>query len=346
LDLEQIFAYAIDQEVKAEDFYRSSAEQTSNAEARSLFKNLATMEITHQRVLRNQLNILSKTGALKIENIKVPAEQREMLASLKQVTRVLKEANVELVEEQKKTQAELETAARIQNNLLPTKVPQLLDLEISVACFMAGQVGGDYYDYLFNPLGHLNITIGDVSGKGMPAALLMVAVRTLWRSKVRDGNPPERILELLTQDLSPEFSENEQFITIISGAYNYQQHIFSFSNAGHWPPLHFSAKSGQFSPLSPGTLPIGIDIEANYYQQELKLFPGDLIVLFSDGIIEARNMDTREFFGEERLNMLVADNYRLNAQEIRDVIVDKVQSFSHGKRSDDQTLMVMKRKNN
>lgn len=342
MDLEQIFEYAIDQETKAQEFYEISAAQTENAEAAALFRSLARMEIGHRRALENERRILTETGELKIARMKVPSEQEQMLASLRYAAEVLKETNVELKLQQKKTEAELEMAARIQRNLLPTKVPQLADLEISVACHMAKYVGGDYYDYLFNPLGHLNVTIGDVSGKGIPAALLMVVARTLWRSKVRDGNPPDRVLELLTQDISPEFSESDQFITILSGSYAPQQHVFTFANAGHWPPLHYSAAAQAFSPLPPGFLPIGLEAEAEYILHEVELNPGDVMVLFSDGIIESKN-PSRELFGEERLMGLIAQNHGASADKIRKIIIDEVDEFSSGRRDDDQTLMVFKR---
>lgn len=342
MDLEQIFEYAIEQEIKALEFYQASADQTENAEAAALFRGLARMEIGHRRALENERAILIETGELKVARIKLPREQEQMLSSFKRATDILKEANVELKLRQERTEAELETAANIQRVLLPQKVPQLADLEISVSCFMAKEVGGDYYDYLFNPMGHLNITIGDVSGKGIPAALLMVAVRTLWRSKVRDGNTPDRIMELLTQDISPEFSESDQYITILSGSYVPEEHVFTFSNAGHWPPIHFEAAKKRFTPLPPGFLPIGLDIESEYHLQEIVVEPGDVIVLFSDGIIDVRNKK-REFFGEGRLIELIAENHKLSAEEIRNRIIEAVQTFSKGKHDDDQTLMVLKR---
>lgn len=342
MDLEQIFEYAIEQEKQAQEFYELSAEQTENAEASVLFRSLAKMEIGHRRALENERNILMETGELKVARLKVPTEQEQMLASLKRAAQVLKETNVELTERQEKAATELEMAANIQRNLLPTRVPQLPDLEISVACFMAKQIGGDFYDYLFNPLGHLNIVIGDVSGKGVPAALLMVAARTLWRSKVRDGNTPERILDLLSQDVSAELSESDQYITMLTGSFDPSAGTFVFSNAGHWPPHHFSAKKRQFSPFPPGFLPIGMDIEATYSHQEARLESGDVFVLFSDGIIDARNA-AGEFYGEERLMRLIEENYRQSAEFLRGEIFRSVNEFANGKRYDDQTLIVLKK---
>lgn len=341
MELKQVFEYAIEQESKAKEFYEKSAATTDNAAASSLFRSLAKMEAGHKRALESELKILCETGEVKASK-KYQNPQDEMLSSLHRVAQVLKEANVELETRQKRFESELKMAGEIQINLLPKTVPQLEGLDISVACHMASHVGGDYYDFLIDPTGQLHITIGDVAGKGMPAALLMVAVRTLWRSAVRSGFSSERTNELLTEDLSSEFTESDQFVTMISGVYNSLEHTFYYSNAGHWPPIYLPAGTNEFTTYPPGHMPIGIDSETHYKLYSESLSPGDLFVMFSDGLVEARN-EAREFFDDDRLANVVLNNRESSAEEIRDAIMKAVEEFAGTHRQDDQTLIVLKR---
>lgn len=342
MDLKQVFEYAIEQESKAKEFYEKSAETTDNTAASSLFRSLAKMEAGHKRALESELKVLCQTGEFKQPKGYHKNPQDEMLSSLHRVAQVLREANVELETRQKRFESELKMAGEIQINLLPKTVPQLEGLDISVACHMASHVGGDYYDFLIDPTGQLHITIGDVAGKGMPAALLMVAVRTLWRSTVRSGYSPERINELLTEDMSSEFTESDQFITMISGVYNSLEHTFYYSNAGHWPPLYLPAGSNEFVTYPPGHMPIGIASETNYKLYSETLAPDDIFIMFSDGLVEARN-DAKEVFDDKRLSEVVLRNRGATAEYLRDAIIQAVEDFAGTRRQDDQTLIILKR---
>jgi rubrerythrin len=137
LDLDQIFAYAIDQEIKAMEFYERSASQTDIAEAQALFRSLARMEAGHRRALEEERKVLKETGQLKPPKIKKLPPEEETLVSLKRVAAVLKEANVILQDKHRHIQAELELAGQIQESFLPKTVPQLPNLQISVNCIMA-----------------------------------------------------------------------------------------------------------------------------------------------------------------------------------------------------------------
>ena len=237
MDLGQIFEYAVDQETKAQEFYETSAARTKNVEAASLFRSLARMEIGHRRALESEYRALREAGAIPGPK-PPPSPEDELLVAYRRAAEVLREANVALQRRQTRIEAELQMAGQIQTRLLPRKVPQLAGLEVSVGCYMAEEVGGDFYDFLFNPFGEFCLTVGDVSGKGVPAALLSVAVRVLWRSKVRDGHSAEELLGLLNMDLSAEFRETDQFVTMLSTSYQPDSGLLAFANAGHWPPLY------------------------------------------------------------------------------------------------------------
>lgn len=342
MELQQIFEYAIDQETKAKDFYEKSAASIDNSAASSLFRSLAKMEAGHKRALESELNVLTQTGEVRQIKRHQVTPQEEMLASLHRVAQVLREANVELETRQKRFESELRMAGEIQINLLPKTVPQLEGLDIAVACFMASHVGGDYYDFLIDATGNLNLTIGDVAGKGMPAALLMVAIRTLWRSIVRAGFGPERVTELLSEDLASEFTESDQFVTMITGVYNSIEETLYFSNAGHWPPLYLPANSNQFEIYPPGHVPIGIDMETRYKLFDVHLSRGDIFAMFSDGLVEARN-PSKEFYEDDRLAKVILENRDLPAETIREKIMHAVEKFAGTHRQDDQTLVILKK---
>lgn len=342
MDLEQVFEYAIDQEIQAREFYEKSAAQTDNAEAAALFRSLARMEAAHRRVLETEKHLLAETGqfeeARRVRNNARSAEVESLLT----VTQVLREANVELRGRHKKMEVELETAGQIQEALLPRKVPQMDDLAISVSCSMAARIGGDYYDFMLTPGGNLAMTIADVSGKGLPAAMLMMSLRTIWRSQVQQEEDPGRLLSAIAADGSMDFEKHDQYATMISASYNPTAHELVFGNAGHWPPLTYIDGRKEASPIAPGFLPLGLDGDSDYATHVIQMPPGSVVVFFSDGIIDATNSD-RELFGEDRLYSLVEGALDKSADEIRDEVTAAVLEFTKGDQRDDQTIMVLKR---
>jgi phosphoserine phosphatase RsbU/P len=342
MELEQVFDYAIDQETQAKEFYERSAAQMDNAEASALFRSLARMEGAHKRALETEKRILTETGEISETKYEKKTPEAEMVESLKSMAQVLREANVELTSRHRRIEVELETAGQIQEALLPRTAPQLPGLDISVSCSMAAQVGGDYYDFMLTPRGHMAMTIADVSGKGLPAAMLMMAMRTLWRSKVREDDPPEQILNKMADDATVEFQWQDQFVTLLTAVYNIDEHTLTFANAGHWPPLIYLPKAKDFIAINAAYLPIGLDGSGDYEPHTVELGPESVVVFFSDGVIDAANPEGRRF-GEERFRNLVYGSRHLSAVEIRDAVTTQLFEFSRGRQEDDETLMVMKR---
>lgn len=340
MELNEVFDYAIEQEINAKEFYERSAAQTDNAEAAALFRSLARMEAAHRRALETEKRVLSELGEAKTPKHKRAKPEAEMMASLKRMAGVLKEANVELSSRHTLVQAELDAAGQIQEALLPRTAPQLPDLQISVSCSMASQVGGDYYDFLFTPRGDLAFTIADISGKGLPAAMLMMAMRTLWRAKIREDESPSRVLAKIAAEATAELQQSDQFVTMISGSYNSGKHRLTFANAGHWPPLVYLPGASDFEPIPSGWLPIGLD-ETIYSDHTIKLEPGVLVVFFSDGIIDAADPEGNRF-GEAELRRLVMESRTDDSDTIRDSIAAAVFEFSRGRQSDDETLVIIK----
>ena len=342
MDLSEVFDYAIDQEIKAMEFYERSAAQVENVEAASLFRSLARMEAAHRRALENEKSVLADLGELPRKQHPATSAEEEAVESWRRIAGVLKEANVELTSRHKRMAAELEAAGHIQESLLPKTAPQLPGLTISVSCSMAARVGGDFYDFLITPRGHLALTIADVSGKGLPAALTMMAIRTLWRSKIREDESPAQVLSHLSAEATPELHLSDQFVTLITAAYDLGDHQLTFANAGHWPPLVCLAGEEHFMPIPSGWLPIGFDESEDYQAHSLDLHPGSLVVFYSDGIIDARNPEG-ERFGEARFRELVFDAKDKSGDDIRDLVTTTVFEFCRGRQDDDQTLMIIKR---
>ena len=201
---------------------------------------------------------------------------------------------------------ELSMAQEIQEGYLPDELENFpdADFEIFGRVFPARQVAGDLYDFLRTPNGRLAFFIGDVSGKGMPAALFMVAVRTLCRHLIQEVDSPAQLLARLNGGLAAD-NPSCMFVTLAHGNYEPASGEVVLASAGHHPPLLRRA-DGTIAPigLRPGRL-LGYD-EPNLHLSELRLTlaPGEMLVFFTDGLIEARAADSKVMFGLDRLAAL------------------------------------------
>ena len=200
-------------------------------------------------------------------------------------------------------QKELDVAAQIQQSLLPKTFPPFPDRpEIDVFAVMepARQVGGDFYDFFWLDETHLGFTIGDVAGKGVPAAILMAVTRTLVKAIALRGSSPEECLGLVNRILASE-SAPEMFVTGIFGSLDVTTGRVRYANAGHNAPFHCSAAGGATALPNIGGLVLGILPEAIYTAAEMQLAPGDTLFLYTDGVTEAMN-NSRGLYGDDRLS--------------------------------------------
>lgn len=247
-----------------------------------------------------------------------------------------------------RSNAELAIAADIQSSFLPDAIPQLAGFEVAAKSLMAREVGGDFFDAV--PLevirigqDRLGLLIADVSGKGVPAALFMalsrivVRVNATWHHRapaeaIRDANA------VIARD-----AKGGMFVTLFYGVLDAHEHSLTYVNAGHNPPLVYRAVDGSFSELAPTGIAIGAVPDADYSAGAAVLEPGDVAVLYTDGITEAEN-DAAEFYGEDRLRAAIAESSRLPAGAMVDAILGSVQAFSGAvPQSDDITLMVVRK---
>jgi serine phosphatase RsbU (regulator of sigma subunit) len=236
---------------------------------------------------------------------------------------------------------ELAVAKKIQQDLLP-RGPLALDgvevMGFNLPCFA---VGGDYFDYFPLADGRIALAIADVAGKGVPAALLMSNLQAILRSECARGSAVPAVPAQANRQLSESMGGSSKFVTFFYGAFDPAARRLSYSNAGHNPPLVVRA-DGRIEELETGGLLLGVFPLAEYDEGTVELEPGDVCVLFTDGVTEAESK-TRELYSDERLQELLRRHRGESATEIASAIAEDVAIFSHGlHQSDDVTVIVVK----
>ena len=247
----------------------------------------------------------------------------------------------EVEEAERAMEKDMQQAALIQKRLLPSRAPLVTGLDIAGKTTSCRTVGGDYYDFLEFPDGHLGMLVGDVAGKGMPAALLMSSLQARVQVLFEESNGLARKIGRLNKSICSNCPDN-RFITFFMTVVDPASGDLVYTNAGHNPPL-VVRDGGGFETLGGGGVILGILPEAVYQESRMSLNPGDTLVLFSDGVTEAVN-PADEDFGEERLAALVAALRDRPAAEIVGAIEAAVSEFTRGAPpADDITVVVARR---
>lgn len=246
---------------------------------------------------------------------------------------------------QAKLKTELELAARIQLRLLPQNIPKVCELDIAAALRPALQVGGDFYDFVVQPEAPFTFAIGDISGKGMSAAMLMAMTRIVMRSKAKflPTPRPKIILERSNEDMYDDFTDVGMLATVLVGQYHPAKRELYFANAGHSPviycPVNGKARLLEADGPALGVLPTSLSED-----QMLSFNPGDVFIVATDGFNEARNAEG-EMFGYDRLLHLTEIAADLSADAIADTLFTAITDFAGDRpQDDDQTLVVIKGK--
>jgi phosphoserine phosphatase RsbU/P len=245
---------------------------------------------------------------------------------------------------QTRIQTEMDLARQVQIRLLPQCTPTVPGLQLAAKSRPASHVGGDFFDFVSNDDRLLSLTVGDVSGKGMPAALLMAMVRTVLRGMAQkmDVAAPARLLDHANENLYEDFTEVDMFATIFVGQYDVQQHILRYANDGHAPVIYRPAQ-GTATLLAADAPPLGLLPTNLAAEHTLDFQADDLLVIASDGFGEAEN-STGEMFGIERLLQLIDELAASPAQEIIRQLFERIDQFTGDyAQSDDQTVLIMKR---
>jgi sigma-B regulation protein RsbU (phosphoserine phosphatase) len=237
---------------------------------------------------------------------------------------------------------ELELAREVQEHLFPQIFPQVRDLDYCGQCRPAREVGGDYYDFLELPGGRLGIAIGDVSGKGVGAALMMASLEASLRALAAIVDDPAELMDRVNH-LVRQASASDRYATLFYGIYDPATGGLTYVNAGHNPPVILRKCGGTWRVLrlETGGAVIGL-LPQRYERAPFALERGDLAVLFTDGVSESMNARYEEW-GEERLIELAKTCHGLSALEVVRHILGAAQAFAAGSpQHDDMTLVVLR----
>ncbi|MCD6376895.1 MAG: SpoIIE family protein phosphatase [Caldisericaceae bacterium] len=270
--------------------------------------------------------------------------QLEFVSTLANIAMISLE-NARLIKEtieKERMEEELNIARNIQSRLLPGEFPLLQSFDIHGLNIPSKQVGGDYFDILRLNENELILTIADVSGKGMPASLLMsnlqAALHTLYGENYTLSQITQKLNHLIYKNTSIE-----HFITFFILKLNTSSGLFEYVNAGHNPP-YLLTQNGQIEELSVGGFLLGIFPEAEYELGKGQLQPGELITMYTDGVTECMNLAEQEF-GEQRLQeILLYSGFKFSAKELNNYIVERLNEFARqAPQSDDITILTVKR---
>ena len=252
-------------------------------------------------------------------------------------------AAAEKQEAERRAAHELEIAMQVQSRLFPQRLPPMRTLEYAGACVQTHRVGGDYYDFLDLGQDRLGLVIGDIAGKGMPAALLMANLQANLRSQCATAvEQPERFLQTVNR-LFYESTADNAYATFFYSEFDDRGGRLRYANCGHLPALVLR-RAGEVERLEPTATVLGLFDTWECRTAELRLSAGDLLAIYTDGITEAFDARDDEF-GEGRLVETLLAHRNLPPRDLIGAIYDGVRRFSPQEQRDDMTLIVARCRN-
>ncbi len=277
----------------------------------------------------------------------IPSRHRDQLDNVADSVNDMSSSIVHLMQEVSRREAlekELEIAKEVQIQLFPQQLPTVNRLAISAVCRPARQVSGDYYDFLVQDSDDVDIVVGDISGKGISAALLMASLQATIRNELvaTDGEPRKRMARVAHNVNRRLYrrSSPESYSTLVLNHWDARARHLYYCNAGHHPPLHFS--KGEVNGLTVGGTVVGLFENWQFEAGAVEVNPGDVVLYFTDGVVEAANVDGEQF-GTERLIELVQPNLFLTPEDIQELVLEQVFSWSEGEeQADDITVVCLK----
>jgi len=249
----------------------------------------------------------------------------------------------ESLTEGERMKRELEIAEQIQSSLLPKEIPKLAGFHCAADMIPAQEVGGDYYDVIQLGENRMGLVIGDVAGKGVPAGMVMLMVRTIIHAIITDLASPLEVISMLSKRIYPQM-DSKQFMTLLYLVWDKENKTLRYASAGHEHILHYKSSTNKIERIRSGGLAIGMhpEIEQFVVQKEIHLDKNDVVVLYTDGITEARN-NYEKMYGLDRLQAIFQNNARLEINNLRGKILQDVNDFRDGaKQYDDITLLAFK----
>lgn len=300
---------------------------------------LAAPMINHRQKTIGVVQLLNKKGGTFSSR-----DERLLTAMAAQAAVSIENARLYAQEmKQQLLNQELETARAIQKSFLPQTMPQIEGWDISAFWYPMYEVGGDFYDFFNLPDGRMAVIIGDVSGKSVPAALVMAYSVTLLRFAMRLNLSPAELLNHVNQIITTD-QKSRMFATVFVGFVDFKTGVMTFASAGHNPPLIYRATTRRCEYLNAPGVALGVFPEATYSGDTIHIEAGDALVLYTDGITEVIN-EAEEEFGEERLENVLALNSTATSEEMVELILKAADTFAQKMGGfDDETLMVIKRR--
>lgn len=238
--------------------------------------------------------------------------------------------------------AELQLAAQIQKNLLPGETPLVSGYDLTALNTPANEIGGDYFDFIRLDDHRIAIVLGDVSGKGLSASLLMANLQAVIRGQVMFNPGPKECLERANKLLFHS-TDSDKFATLFYGILDTQKNTLRYVNAGHNPPIMYSSGTIPVTLNNSGLL-LGAFEDVLYEEKEILIGPKDHLIIYSDGVCEAMN-ETFEEFGEEKLLEIIGQNGDMHPNELEEKITSAIKMHTkESPQSDDMTMILVKRK--
>lgn len=272
---------------------------------------------------KDEIGVLSRSFSMMLEQLK------EHIVTLEHT-----------IHEKEKIESELNIAHTIQMGMLPREFPLRSEFELFAVLDSARAVGGDLYDFFFLDRDHMFISVGDVSGKGVPASLFMTVVRTLYRSRTMDGQPLHQIMALINHELSKD-NPNVMFVTMVSGIIDFRTGTIDLCNAGHNPPMILDIEGNVNRVNLFPAIPLGIQEYHAFRTEKIHLRPGDRLVMYTDGVTEAVNV-SGILMGEKRLREVLFTHRSADVPALVKEVVGAVHDFASGvEQADDITLMIL-----
>ncbi|UOQ84300.1 PP2C family protein-serine/threonine phosphatase [Gracilibacillus salinarum] len=245
-----------------------------------------------------------------------------------------------LREKQGELESEIAVAANMQQTLLTTTKPVVPGLDIGAISVPANQMNGDYHHFVTDESNNIGIAIADVIGKGIPAALAMSMIKYSLDSFPDTMRNPSVILENLNRVVERNV-DTSMFITMFYGLYDTNTDTFQFSSAGHEPGFYYCAESDRFYEISTKGLVLGVSDQAIYQQSEMKMNPGDMVILLTDGVTECRLGD--DFIEADEMLEVIRKYMHLPAQEAVDAVYRHFERLQDFQLRDDFTLIFLKK---
>lgn len=275
-------------------------------------------------------------------NTRVDISSRDEFGQMAQVFNRV----VPRLEESYQMRKSLDLAMEIQQNLLPKSDPRIPGLDIAGQSLYCEETGGDYYDFLqfsANKAAKIGVVVGDVSGHGIPSALVMTTARALLHQRAGMAGSLDQIISDVNRQLTLDVEDSSQFMTLFYIEINVSEKKIHWVRAGHDPALLYDSQSDDFAELAGEGLPLGVCADSGYQQLERKISRGQIIAIGTDGIWEARD-SAGNMFGKQRLQDIIRRRADRSAREILDAVMTAVANFRHPlkKREDDITLVVVK----